>query len=89
MTKFEENAQSLAARSLTCKELLKKLSCHSQEDQQWAKDQAAQFNIWAANTGVFAEKHHSLDSRLEGIPETRNLVALLLHTLEMDLIRMC
>ncbi|MCJ1425603.1 hypothetical protein MMC29_003503 [Sticta canariensis] len=82
---FEKNAQSLAARSLTCKELLKKL-CHSQDDQQWAKDQAAQFNIWAADTGVFAETHYSLDFRLEGIPETRNLVALLLHTLEVDLI---
>lgn len=88
MTNYEKSAQSLAARSLTCKELLKKL-CHSQNDQQWAKDQAAQFNIWAADTGVFAETHHSLDFRLEGIPETRNLVALLLDTLEVDLIRMC
>lgn len=88
MTNYKKSAQSLAARSSTCKELLKKL-CHSQKDQQWANDQAAQFNIWAADTGVFAEAHHSLDFRLEGIPETRNLVALLLHTLEVDLIRMC
>lgn len=92
MNRFEENARSLAARSLACREQLKKLSCLSQDDQQpdaWARDQAAQFNMWAANAGVFAEMHRSLDFRLKDIPETRELIALLLQALEKDIIRMC
>lgn len=92
MNKFDDNAQSLASRSLACKEQLKKLSRISQDDQQpdvWARDQTAQFNMWAANAGVFAETRLSLDFLLKEIPETRKLLALLLQTLEKDIIRMC
>lgn len=88
----DDSAQSLATRSLACKEQLKKLSSFSHHDQHldaWARDQAAQFNMWAANAGVFAEPHRSLDFLLEGIPETRDLIALLLDTLKKDIIRMC
>lgn len=93
MNRIKDNsAQSLATRSLACKEQLKKLSSFSHNDQQldaWAGDQTAQFNMWAANAGVFAKQHHSLDFLLEGIPETRDLIALLLDTLKKDIIRMC
>ena len=89
-TPFGESSSSLATRSLACREQLKKLAtswedCHTQNG--WARNQTAQFNIWATNIGVFAEGHHSLDYRLKDIPETGELIALLLSALEKDLLR--
>lgn len=56
------------------------------EDNAWARDQSAQFNMWAANTDVFGIGHRSLDSRLKDVPDMQLLMKQLLCSLERDLI---
>ncbi|KAL1967098.1 hypothetical protein VTN77DRAFT_3622 [Rasamsonia byssochlamydoides] len=49
--------------------------------------QNARFNIWAANLGVFADLHASLDYRLRYSPEIRTMVLRLLDVLHRNLQR--
>ena len=49
--------------------------------QSSLEDQSARFSIWASGMGVFAEPKVSLDHRLRGVPDVRNMVAGLLDVL--------
>jgi hypothetical protein len=79
-----EDTLSLAARARQCRNEFNKLSADVQDP--WARDQMAQFNMWAANIGVLAKDHQSLDFRLKEIPTMYRLVRQLLRALEEDLI---
>jgi hypothetical protein len=79
-----EDSLSLAARAAQCRNEFTKLSADVQDT--WARDQMAQFNMWAANIGVLAKDQQSLDFRLKDIPAMHRLIRQLLKALEEDLI---
>lgn len=43
-------------------------------EDRWAEDQQGRFQIWAANIGVFARGHASLDYRLRDTPDILELI---------------
>jgi hypothetical protein len=49
------------------------------------EDQLARFNIWAANIGVFAEAHASLDYRVRNSPKVKAMIMQLLQALKRKL----
>lgn len=55
---------------------------------EWAENRLADFNIWIFGTGATARGKASLDSRLAGRPETKEIIIELLHHLGV-LIRQC
>lgn len=56
-------------------------------DELKAEDQLARFEIWAANIGVFADGHASLDHRLRDSTDARNLMKTFLESLKDFLLR--
>lgn len=79
-----DDSLSLAARAAQCRNEFIKLSADVQDI--WARDQMAQFNMWAANIGVLAKDQQSLDFRLKDIPAMHRIIRQLLKALEEDLI---
>jgi len=53
--------------------------------EEWAEEQQARFNIWAANLGVFADGHASIDHRLRDSSKTYCLIFQLLDALYANL----
>lgn len=50
---------------------------------EWAERYCADFNLWAASEGVFAQKKASLDERLLLEPQAKEMIAKLIQMLEI------
>jgi hypothetical protein len=57
-----------------------------QEHEEWAEIQMDRFNVWAANLGVFAFGHASVDYRLRDCSEISTLILQLLSALQANLL---
>lgn len=53
--------------------------------EEWAEEQQARFNMWAANLGVFADGHASIDHRLRDSSKTHSLIFQFLDALYANL----
>ncbi|OTA57630.1 hypothetical protein K449DRAFT_131949 [Hypoxylon sp. EC38] len=82
-------SENISQAASKCKDALK--SCLDIEllmYEEWAENRLADFNLWAAGSGVFASQKASLDHRLSGQPSLLSLVATSL-TLLNDYIEEC
>lgn len=57
------------------------LKVRTLNEDEWAENRLADFNVWAANIGAFAKPLASLDGRLIHQPAARNVVTSLLKNL--------
>lgn len=55
---------SIASATRACVRVLDRLACSDESIQEWAEDQTARLNLWAASLGVFADGRRSVEYRL-------------------------
>jgi hypothetical protein len=82
-----ENASTatIAGRAWACAIRFNALVSQASRTTSAFEDQLARFNIWAANIGVFAEAHASLDYRVRNSPKVKAMVIQLLQALTRKL----
>jgi hypothetical protein len=82
-----ENASTatIAGRAWACAIRFNVLVGQASQTTSAFEDQLARFNIWAANIGVFAEAHASLDYRIRNSPKVKVMVMQLLQALKRKL----
>jgi hypothetical protein len=56
-----------------------------QQDDEWSDDQMGHFNGWAADLGVFAEGHASVEYRLRYSPEIYQMIIQLIKAVNANL----
>lgn len=78
-------AATISGRAWACAIRFQTLIIQARQTTPAVDDQLARFNIWAANIGVFAEAHASLDYRLRNSPKVRAMMLLLLQALKRKL----
>lgn len=76
---------TIAGRARACAIRLNEVVSQSHQAMPAFEDQLARFNIWAANIGVFAEGHASLDYRVRNSNKVKAMVMQLLQTLQRKL----
>ena len=70
-----------ATRCVSLLKGLKDLPAASQHQREWAEDQLARFNLWAASLGVFAEAQFSITHRFAKNIQVSRVVKQLLAAL--------
>jgi hypothetical protein len=79
------SAATISGRAWACAIRFNAVVSHTSDTASTFEDQLARFNIWAANLGVFAEAHASLDYRLRNSPKVKALMMQQLQALQRKL----
>ncbi|TVY85465.1 Ankyrin repeat and KH domain-containing protein [Lachnellula suecica] len=79
------NAATIASRAWACTIRFNQMTSQSRWGGLEFGDQLARFNIWAANIGVFAEAHASLDYRVRNSAKAKMMMLRLLKSLQRKL----
>ncbi|KAF7179371.1 hypothetical protein CNMCM7691_008304 [Aspergillus felis] len=82
-----ENASTatISGRAWACAIRFNAVASQTSHTAPRFEDQLARFNIWAANLGVFAEAHASLDYRLRNSPKVKAVMMQQLQALQRKL----
>jgi hypothetical protein len=82
-----ENASTttIAGRAWACAIRFNAVVSQASQTTPAFEDQLARFNIWAANLGVFAEAHASLDYRVRNSTKVKAMMMQLLQALQRKL----
>jgi hypothetical protein len=79
------SAATISGRAWACAIRFNAVASRTSQTASKFEDQLARFNIWAANLGVFAEAHASLDYRLRDSPKVKALMMQQLQALQRKL----
>lgn len=92
MDDHDGQQRSIQGEAKICRDLLADIMSHlSQHDPLFIgvelQDEMGRFNLWAANIGVFASLHASLDFRLIDVPEIKTQFLRQLDILNITLLQ--
>jgi hypothetical protein len=76
---------TIAGRAQACTIRFNEVVIQANQTTSEFEDQLARFNIWAANIGVFAEAHASLDYRVRNNPKVKDMMMQMLQGLQKKL----
>ena len=79
------SSPTIAGRAWACAIRFNELASQASQTTPVFEDQLARFNIWAANIGVFADAHASLDYRARNSPKVKAMMMQLLQALKRKL----